>query len=154
MAIAVDEQRAAEARAFSALNEAHETLLRTAEEIRILQETVLPGAQDAVDQLLAGYETGRVTQLEIIDARRTLTEARTQNLAALADYHKAIAEIEALTAAPVALPRAQQNSSKRPLPRARLDRSPPHGTPALESSPRIAGAMIRRARSKSAASSI
>jgi cobalt-zinc-cadmium efflux system outer membrane protein len=108
------EQRAVEARAFAALNEAHETLLRTADEVKILNETVLPGATTAVEQLVAGYETGRVTQLEIIEARRTLTDARSQHLRALADYHKALAEIDALTARPAPFPQRTGARSKKP----------------------------------------
>jgi cobalt-zinc-cadmium efflux system outer membrane protein len=108
-----DEERGAEARAFAALNEAYQTVLRAAEEVRLLQNAVLPGAQNAVEQLVAGYETGRVTQLEIIDARRTLTDARTQHLRALADYHKAFAEIDALTASPVDLRHRSPPPAKR-----------------------------------------
>jgi outer membrane protein TolC len=54
-----------------------------------------------------------VTHLEIIDARRTLTDARTQHLRALADYHKAFAEIDALTASPVDLRHRSPPPAKR-----------------------------------------
>ena len=54
---------------------------------------------------MQGYEAGRFTQLEILDARRTLIQARNQHLRALSDYHQAQAEIEALTAAPITLNR-------------------------------------------------
>jgi outer membrane protein TolC len=38
--------------------------------------------------------------LDVNEARRTLTAARLQYLQALSDYHKAVAEIEALTVQP------------------------------------------------------
>ncbi len=98
-----DERRAVEARAFAALNQAFQTLARAASEVEILRRDVLPGAKEAEELITAGYEAGRFTQLEILDARRTLIGARNQNLRALADYHKALAEIEALTAAPTDL---------------------------------------------------
>lgn len=102
---AEDERRAVEARAFAELNAAYQTLARTASEAATLRDSVLPGAQDAVEQTIAGYDTGRFSQLEILDARRTLFTARAQHLQALRDYHKALAEIEALTAGPATTPR-------------------------------------------------
>ena len=98
-----DERRAVEARAFATLNQAFQTLARAANEVEILRRDVLPGAKEAEELITTGYEAGRFTQLEILDARRTLIGARNQNLRALADYHKALAEIEALTAMPTDL---------------------------------------------------
>jgi len=97
------EERAAEAKAFGELSVAYQTLLRANAEVDILKTKVLPGATQTVEQLAEGYEAGRFSQLEILEARRTLTDARTQHLRALADYHKALAQVEALTAAPVEL---------------------------------------------------
>lgn len=99
-----EERRSVETRSFAALNEAYQTLSRAAREVEILRRDVLPGAREAEELVTAGYEAGRFTQLEILDARRTLIGARSQNLRALADYHKAVADIEALTAAPADLP--------------------------------------------------
>lgn len=110
IAKAEEEQRAAEAKAFQALDEAYNTLVRAAGEIEILERDVLPGAAEAEKMTLSGYEQGRFAQLEIFEARRTLLTSRTQNLRAHADYHKAMAEIEALTAAPVRLPTATTRS--------------------------------------------
>jgi cobalt-zinc-cadmium efflux system outer membrane protein len=93
-----EEKRAAEARAFAALNAAYQEITGAAAEIAILEESVIPGAQDAGKQINDGYAAGRFSQLEILEARRTLVEARKQRLQALADYHKAAAEIDALTA--------------------------------------------------------
>jgi cobalt-zinc-cadmium efflux system outer membrane protein len=103
VAKAAEEQRGAEAKAFAALHEAYQTLLRAAGEIEILERDVLPGAAQAEEMTRVGYEQARFTQLEILEARRTLLASQTQNLRAHADYHKALAEIEALTAAPIRL---------------------------------------------------
>lgn len=110
-----EEKRAAEARAFAALNEAWQKLSGALREIAILEENVIPGAKDAEKQLTDGYAAGRFTQIEVLDARRTLHAARGQQVRALADYLKARAEIDALTARPAELPRvptAQPLSTK------------------------------------------
>ncbi|MEO8350269.1 MAG: TolC family protein [Chthoniobacteraceae bacterium] len=105
-----DEQRAAESRTYADLNEAYQNLLRARREAEILEKDVLPGAQEAEQSLQDGYAAGRFSQLELLDARRTLIEARNQHLRALADHHHALAEIEALTAAPIELPKPGQPS--------------------------------------------
>lgn len=100
-----EEKRAAEARAFAALNDAYQKLMAAAGEVEILSKSVLPSAKQAMDLLLEGYGNGRFGQFELLDGRRSLNEARSQQLRALADYHQALAEIEALTARPVELSR-------------------------------------------------
>jgi cobalt-zinc-cadmium efflux system outer membrane protein len=107
-----DERAAAEARAHADLNEAYQTLASAAEEVRILRETVLPGSKSAVDQITEGYSAGRFSQLDVLDAQRSYNETRTQYVRALADYHKAQAQIDALTAGPVELPSPSEPISK------------------------------------------
>lgn len=102
-----DEKRAAEARAFATLNAAHQELIRAGHEATLLKTKLIPEAQHAVDQLTTSYEAGRGTQLEVLDARRTLIAARQQHLNALTEYHKALAIIDALTAAPARTPSLQ-----------------------------------------------
>ena len=95
------EERVIEARAFAELSVAYQTMVRAIEEVATLKERVLPSATQTVTLLSEGYSAGRFSQLEILDARRTLTEARDRHLRALADYHKSLADVEALTAQPV-----------------------------------------------------
>jgi cobalt-zinc-cadmium efflux system outer membrane protein len=99
-----DEQATAEAGAHAELNEAYQTLQRAAEEVRILRDTVLPGAKSAIDQITEGYATGRFSQLEVLDAQKSYIESRTQYVRALSDFQKAAAQIDALTAGPAELP--------------------------------------------------
>ena len=107
-----DERAAAETRAYADLNEAYQTLARAAEEVRILRETALPGAKSAVDQITEGYSAGRFSQLDVLDAQTSYNETRTQYVRALAAYHKAQAQIDALTAGPVELPSPSEPISK------------------------------------------
>ena len=112
-----EETRAAEARAFAALNEAFQALTGATREVAILEESVIPGAQDAEKQLNDGYAAGRFTQFEVLDARRTLNAARVQQVRALADYHKAKAELDALTARPTELPQPAAKATATPAAR-------------------------------------
>ncbi len=107
-----DERAAAETRAYAELNEAYQTLARAAEEVRILRETVLPGAKNTVDQITDGYAAGRFSQLDVLDAQRTYNETRTQYVRALADFQKAQVQIDTLTAGPVELPGSNESLSK------------------------------------------
>jgi len=107
-----DERAAAEARAYADLNEAYQTLARAAEEVRVLRESVLPGAKSAVGQITEGYSAGRFSQLDVLDTQRSYNETRTQYVKALAAYHKAQAQIDALTAVPIELPSPNEPISK------------------------------------------
>jgi cobalt-zinc-cadmium efflux system outer membrane protein len=100
----VDEQAAAEADANAQLNEAYQNLQRASEEVRILRDTVLPGAKSAVDQTTDGYATGRFSQLDVLDAQKSYIETRSQYVKALSEFHKAAAQIDSLTAGPAELP--------------------------------------------------
>jgi outer membrane protein, heavy metal efflux system len=92
-----DEKRSAVARLSTELSDAYQTVARASNEIHILKESVLPGAEKTVGAIQEGYNAGRFSYLDINEARRTLTAARLQYVQALSDYHKAIADIEALT---------------------------------------------------------
>jgi cobalt-zinc-cadmium efflux system outer membrane protein len=112
---AIAEQHAAEARAASDLAAAYQRLTAAQTELRILAERVLPGASDAERQLSEGYATGRFSQSEVLEARRTLNSARSQETRALADYHKARTELDALTATlPGSVSRHEPGASKPP----------------------------------------
>ena len=109
-----DEQAAAEADANAELNEAYQNLERAAEEVRMLRDTVLPGAKSVVDQTTDGYATGRFSQLDVLDAQRSYIESRTQYVRALSDFQKAAAQIDALTAGPAELPSNEPVSTTYP----------------------------------------
>ncbi len=106
-----EEKRAVEARAFAELNAAYQELIRAGHEAVILKTKLVPEAEQAVEQLNTSYEAGRGTQFEVLDARRTLLTARQQHLLALTEYHKALAVIEALTAAPSRTPSIHSSST-------------------------------------------
>jgi cobalt-zinc-cadmium efflux system outer membrane protein len=105
LAKVADERVAAEARAYADLNEAFQTLMRAAEEARVLREKVLPESKSGVDQITQGYSSGRFSQLDVLEAQKSYGESRTQYVRALTTYQKSQAQIDALTAGPIELPR-------------------------------------------------
>ena len=82
------------------LTDAYQTLSRARATIQILREEVLPGGESALTATTEGYETGRFSYIDVLDARRTISAARLQYLQAITDYHKALHAVEALTADP------------------------------------------------------
>lgn len=98
---AYEERGAVEARAWAQLADAYRTLAAAHDEITVLRETVFPGSQEAFDRISEGYRLGRFAYLDVLDAQRTLIAAGSQYLRALAEYHKAVADIERLIGAPL-----------------------------------------------------
>lgn len=73
-------------------------------EVQVLQQEVLPGAQSAYEAASRGFELGKFNFLDVLDAQRTWLQARTQYLSALAQAHRAAAELERRLGAPNANP--------------------------------------------------
>lgn len=92
---------AAEARVATALAEAFRAMSTARAELTALQSVVIPGAQQTFDAVSEGYRLGRFGYLEVLDAQRTLAGYRSQHLQALADFHKAVADVERLIGAPL-----------------------------------------------------
>jgi cobalt-zinc-cadmium efflux system outer membrane protein len=95
------ERRAAAVRVQTALAETHAALSAAFSEASTLQDEVLPGAQQAFDAAREGYRQGKFQFLEVLDAQRTLFEARGQYVEALSAYHKAVAALERLIGEPL-----------------------------------------------------
>lgn len=76
---------------------ASQELLTAYEEAESLKTTILPAAEKAFSLSRQGYQAGKFPYLEVLDAQRTLFEARSQFNKALKDYHSRRAEVERLT---------------------------------------------------------
>lgn len=59
-----------------------------------LQTEILPNAQSAFDAANRGFSLGKFNFLDVLDAQRTLYQAKSQYVNALLDAHQSIAEIE------------------------------------------------------------
>ena len=67
-------------------------------EASALQTAVLPGAEEAFQFARGGYDAGKFGYLEVLDAQRTLFDARRQFNEAVLDYHQQRAALERLSA--------------------------------------------------------
>ena len=83
----------------NALTRAAQEMQTAYGEAESLRTTILPAAERAFSLSRQGYQAGRFPYLEVLDAQRTLFEARSQRNAALKNYHTRRAEVERLTAA-------------------------------------------------------
>ncbi len=101
VAKAYEERRAAQTRIVVALAVAYRALASAYEEVSTLRQAVLTGDQEAFDSVSEGYRLGNFGYLDVLDAQRTLLSANGQYLNALAEYHKAAADIERLVGAPL-----------------------------------------------------
>ncbi|MHC4647753.1 MAG: TolC family protein [Planctomycetota bacterium] len=101
LAKAKAESRAVEAGIHAALAEAYARLSSAFTEATGLGNKVLEGAQSAFDAVREGYRTGKLGFLDVLDAQRTLFEARAQYINALASYQTAKADVERLIGRPI-----------------------------------------------------
>jgi len=76
------------------LAEAYERLNSARQSVRTLQDEILPGAQSAFDAASQGFAFGKFNFLDVLDAQRTLFQAKSQYISALSEAHQAEADIE------------------------------------------------------------
>lgn len=81
--------RSALARDYEALRAAYEHALS-------LRDTILPDAREAYDAAGAAYAQGALRYVDVLDAQRTLFDLRDQYVESLADYQRALADVERL----------------------------------------------------------
>lgn len=91
------------------LREAHAKLELAADEARSLTERVLPAAEHAVDAAERAVEADRSSRETVLEARRKRLEVRRQRLEALADYHRAVIDVEELIARSLRTLRSSQD---------------------------------------------
>lgn len=65
--------------------------------IALYETGIIPQAEESLESSLAGYQNGQVDFLSLLDSELTLFQFRLDHHRFLADYHKAVAELEALT---------------------------------------------------------
>lgn len=63
-------------------------------QVATLRDQILPAAQGAYDAAALGFELGKFSFTDVLDAQRTLFQTKTQYLRALADRYRSIADIE------------------------------------------------------------
>jgi cobalt-zinc-cadmium efflux system outer membrane protein len=86
----------------SEVHQALERLSARREEAELLRTEVLPGAKSAYEAATIGFENGKFSFLEVLDAQRTFFSAKSQYLNALAAVHRAVTDLEGILGEPVA----------------------------------------------------
>ena len=77
---------------------------------------MLPVAQRAYEATDEGYRQGKFDYLEVLDAQRTLFEAKVQYVSSLTTYHRARAAIERLIGRSLPEPRPSATPISMPKP--------------------------------------
>lgn len=101
IARAAAERRSAEVSVRSQLESALRSLEAAHAEVLALRDRIIPRATRVYDETRRGYATGLFRYVEVLDAQRTLFEAREDLLTTLTTYHAVATDIERLTAAPL-----------------------------------------------------
>ena len=94
-------KRAAEIRINTMLSKFYQKLTAAFEEIKALETELLPAAKQAYDDTHTAFTEGKVGYLQVLDAQRTLFDARNQRLEALVTYNDIAIEIEVLIGQPI-----------------------------------------------------
>ncbi len=98
---AVEERHNAEVVVNVALARAYETLSASYQEVILLKDDVLPQAESAYESIFEGYREGKFALLDVLDAQRTVFDARIQYIEALLSYHSSRANVERLIGTPI-----------------------------------------------------
>jgi cobalt-zinc-cadmium efflux system outer membrane protein len=96
------QKRAAEIGATNKLLSAYNTVNFTHSQVIAIKTKILPGAKKAFNGINEGYRFGKFGYLDVLDSQKIFFEAQGQYLTALADHHKAVADLERLTGEPLA----------------------------------------------------
>jgi cobalt-zinc-cadmium efflux system outer membrane protein len=97
LAKAREEQQAEAIRVNAVMMEAYARLFNAFTEVEGLKNEILPRAGQVFEAATESYREGKLNYLNVLDAQRTLFEAKGQYIEALADYHNAQADMERLT---------------------------------------------------------
>lgn len=95
-----DELLAAEVNLNMELGQAHGRLSIARLEAELVKTEILPGAQRNYEATTKGFELGKFSFLEVLDAQRTFFQAKSQYLRSLADTYRAATDIDRLLGEP------------------------------------------------------
>lgn len=93
---AEEEARSAELQLRAGLAEGWQRLYASYGEVDVLRKEILPATRQTFDLIAYGYQAGKYGFLELLDAERTLFEAKSRYVEALTSYHHSVSELECL----------------------------------------------------------
>ncbi|MES2069286.1 MAG: TolC family protein [Pseudomonadota bacterium] len=88
-----DQLAATQQRLAVELTQAYQRAEAADAELALLRTEVLPGAQGAYEAAARGFELGKFNFLDVLDAQRTLFQGKSHYLRALAESHRAMADV-------------------------------------------------------------
>ncbi len=91
-----DDARVLELRLRADLAIARQRMEIASQEVAAVSAEILPSAQLAFDAAAQGFELGKFEYLDVLDAQRTLLQARSQYLRSLGESHRAAADVARL----------------------------------------------------------
>ena len=91
-----DDARALELRLRADLAIARQRMEIASQEVAAVSAEILPSAQLAFDAAAQGFELGKFEYLDVLDAQRTLLQARSQYLRSIGESHRAAADVARL----------------------------------------------------------
>lgn len=95
------EQRDTQVRLHTLLFGLYQELIHKQTELESLDRVILPAAEEALALAQQGFEQGRFSQLDLLDARRTLLELKLEQIQAATAYHNFVVELERLLGEPL-----------------------------------------------------
>jgi cobalt-zinc-cadmium efflux system outer membrane protein len=94
---AAAERHATEVRLRALLFRLQQELAHAGHVLDLLEKDILPETREALSIAREGFEHGRSSQLELLDAERTFLEVRREQIEAAASFHRFVLDIERLT---------------------------------------------------------
>jgi cobalt-zinc-cadmium efflux system outer membrane protein len=104
-----DELLSTEVTLNAGLSQAYGRLSAMRKEVDLIQTEILPGALSAYEATTKGFELGKFSFLDVLDAQRTYFQAKSQYLRAFGETHRAAADIERLLGVPSAAINTQRS---------------------------------------------
>lgn len=95
------ETNSVEVRLRAAVFGLYQEIVQAKEVTEVMAKEIIPRTEEAMTLAKSGFSQGIYTQLDLLDAQRTLTEVRREHLIAGANYHRLVAEIEKLLGTPL-----------------------------------------------------
>lgn len=79
----------------------YQEIVQAKEVAEVMAKDIVPRTEEAMTLAKSGFAQGIYTQLDLLDAQRTLIEVRREHVEAGAKYHRLVAEVEKLLGTPL-----------------------------------------------------
>ena len=99
-----DELAAVNTKITTEVMQARERLATARDQLGVLVRTILPGAKSAYDAARVGFENGKFSFLDVLDAQRTYFASKSQYIRTVSEAHRADADIDRILGDDAATP--------------------------------------------------